>query len=291
MALFRMGPMVLGSGAISGIQSYSHSSGLAVTNPTSDGRSTARIAALIDESPSISATTLDVAGALSVLGMAGYVGASKIYFIDMGDGGAAAAGSVHTEISLDDALTVPRSLTVSQDGNATLSFESFGYESTGASPVSFSTSSALPSGIGTTNLFGIGPVTINGAALTNITDISIDFGVSVVANRSDGAISPKLVTVNELFPVFSITCNDPDAAFLAPATISSTTTVGLRKRAAGGRFVADGTGAHIEFTIAQGIVRRMAATGGNPSSSTLAIVPTDNANDAQVAVATDATFS
>jgi hypothetical protein len=118
---------------------------------------------------------------------------------------------------------------------------------------SLPTSQSLPAGITDAERFTLGPTTLESEALTGITNFNLDFGITARSEGADSDIWDTIVTIEQILGVLTLRGKDPSwfGAGVIPlaglAVTHANTAVYLRKRAAGGSFVADLTAEHIKF--------------------------------------------
>lgn len=272
MALKRLFPVLQGSNLFDGIIDVTPDRGLAVSRPITDGQADPYFAATVASVPKIGWTTVAIAKALGFLGFASAVGNVTAYDQKIGDDGEAASGSVHTKYVLSSALTVPRTLSIPERGDASISYEAMGYNASSTEPLTVTDSQALGSYTpGNEELFGLGPVKINGTTISGIVSVSVNFGFNLIMENSDGLLWPKDCKVLSRLPVITITTLDTSALLSATGasgrgSLCLDGTNGLelwaRKRACGG-YVADATAEHVKIQALDGVVRVGSVSGSS----------------------------
>lgn len=281
MALKRLFPVLQGSNLFDGIIEVTPDEGLGVSRPITDGQADPYVAATIAAFPKIGWTTLAIAKALGFVGFASAVGDITAYDQKIGEDGEAASGNVHTKYVLSSALTVPRTLTIPERGDASISYEAMGYGTGSTLPLTSTDNQALGSYTpGNEELFGLGPVKINGTTIGSIVSISINFGFGLFMEPNDGKIWPKDCKVLSRLPVITITTLDTSAALSARGSggrgslcLDGTNGCELwaKKRACGG-YVADATAEHVKIQALDGVAR-VGTISGSPRRAVIIVEP------------------
>lgn len=262
---------------IGGITDQNLVLGSEVRSEARSGEIYARHQALISQKYAPGFTTEDVAAALGQCGAAGLDLSTKtltLYAQKHAGGGTRAAGSVHRSYAFAVGILVPEKLTVKHQGDATISYKAITVSADGvASPMTIAETAALPT-IAAHSIYTLGPAAIGAISLTHCKQFEIDFGIEAV---SEGAGSDILDTLASISVVATeLTLQGIDITWLKSTSIPETgkvathanTTIYLRKRAAGGTFVADETAEHIKFT-ADGLAYIDQAFSGDPLECTL----------------------
>lgn len=190
---------------------------------------------------------------------------------------ARAAGAAHRSYTIKKGLWVPTQLSASHRANATIALDAHAVWDGTNDPVVEADSVALPTGVVSNEIFGVGVCRVAGQVLTSIASVTIDFGINVNKRSGAGSIYDQWVSVAKVQPRITITTTDP--TILAAAKIPRTggtashadTTIQLRKRLANGRYVPDGTAEHIAITAA-GQVRVDAHEGSGEGEATATIM-------------------
>lgn len=241
------------------------------SEPTS-GEVYARHQAVVGRKPMASFTTLDIVTALTEIATTGlYVTAAtgspvtalNLYCVPHAQGGTRTGGSVNRQYSMVRAFVVPRTLRVEHGGDASLDVDIIILTDTSANdPVQISDTVALPSGIADANRFTLGPVTLKNIVFDHVRSLELDFGINAVVETADSDIYPAFVSIQDIKPRLTIrgidptwlskTATPPKAPFTGLVTAhADPTKFFLRKRTQdGASFVADGTAAHVKFTMA-----------------------------------------
>lgn len=250
------------STVLTGIQNQSAERALQVTTPLADGNVYPLTSAVVSQSDTINGTCFDIGDLLTLSGAGGAAVTSCVVFdAQVARTGAKAGTSVHVKRAVATGLLVTRSVTLSQRDNATANFSILCYSSTGTTGIVTTATEALTNSTagGADELYGLGPLSINGTVVDDVTQAEIDFGISVEDLESEGDTGVKLRTVMGVTP--RIRFRTANAAFAATVgdtglALSSTGCIAVaRKRASGAtHYIAAGTAEHIKFTIAAGMI-------------------------------------
>lgn len=229
---------------------------------------------LVTSGPQATFTTGDLAGVISgVTSQALQVtsGTITIPYNLRSRGSTFAGNSSHDQINATDGLIVVNSFSASQgeQEGASCTMTAYFDSSDGeAAPVTDSTGTTLSA-----NAYNathkLGPVTVNGSGVSGITRVTVNTGISILPEMTDGAIYPIAHFVDRRSPTIEIT-GQRMSLFTTLGPIFTTQTaavVKFRKRAEGGTVVATGTGAHLSFTFADGIVSVEQVTGSGNSNA------------------------
>lgn len=133
------------------------------------------------------------------------------------EGGLIESGNVHTSYTLSGSSTAwidEFSVTEGEAATATVAID--GYSDDGSTEVwTKSDTSALPALSAAAVHHGIGPVTINGTAIPQVTGIRYTSGLSVTANRVDGLPLPTGGVISGLQQSVTIDVSNVQAAWAA----------------------------------------------------------------------------
>lgn len=278
-------PVTVGSSQIAGVFDVSVLAGENVVRPTADGAIDPFLAMLVGIDPRVQFSTYDLKAGLDVTSLSPVAGAVESYDAIIGvDGVKAAAGAV--KYSAANAVTFPRSVSLTQDQPATATFEAI---VTGSDfTVAASATLSAFTDIGNDIFFGLGPLSVNGAAITGVTSINLNYAVQEFLLRADGAIATQAVAAIQRIPVITITAF-PDSgisAFGVEAALDGTDGLEFyaRKRTRVG-YVADATAEHVKFQMKNGIIKR-SNTAGSPRVITYTVYPDRTTADAIITVNT-----
>lgn len=201
----------------------------------------------------------------------------------------------HVKYAMASARTFIRNISAAIQGNASVSIEAIGYNSSGSDPMTISVTATDLAAIDlSTEAFALGPVTVNGNAIAAVQSVTIDTGIGEHVEFKDSAIGVTKVHVDQRAPSIQITTLDPTmqqyiAGGTTPFTGSraiggSTVTIKLRRRLPDGTFSASSD--NILITLAHGVVNPV-STGGRRREHTFEIIPRAGSN-AVIQVSTSA---
>jgi hypothetical protein len=266
----------------------------------SDGEVDNRYVSINEQKPMIGFTTTAIAVALAQAGISGVgidvdtpatLGALEAFFHLLVEGGTRAATA--TKVTINEGILIPKTLSASQGAIARLTMEAHAsYDGTN-DPLVLLASQTLPATTpGVAELFTLGPVQLNGVAVNGVTDLSVDFGIELFVEGSDGEVWPRFVAINRRSPVISFTT--PDAGLLSTLGITgdpqgaTDSVVYFRKIAEGGTRELDATAEHIKFSIDEGMVyvEDASASHGSTYGLRVTIVPTFDGTNAVLVIST-----
>jgi len=246
--------------------------------------------------PSMSLTTKKVGITLAALTSVG-VGLTttglRAYFQKyLAGGGRDTTG--HSRVSLVPGIILPRTLQCAYQGDATLSAEAFVTSSDGNTAPYIWDTAALPTA-GTDEHFTLATALMGGASMGQITDLSVDFGLTERIEGAADDLWPSFACVESVRPRISMKCNAPaNFALYAPFGTAIVNTlpvvIYLRKRVKGGGLLAIGTANHISLTVYEGMIiaRQTQASVGNPASIDVEVIPTAYSTYRPITVAVNA---
>lgn len=270
-----------GPSYLNGIQSLSFNASLATAAGIGDGNVFATFLALMKGAPAARFSTLHVADALAAFGVTSYALANALvcYFRKISQGGTrdAANAGTHISLSFSGGMVCPRRVSARHGSNAVWDGEVYGTSADGTNPVTPSTTANLPASLpGVATAFGLGPIKLNGTVLDGLESAEYDFGVTPMIEGRDGDIYPTHAGVKSQQPTVKVRGAHVDvlsALTLDGGYYTASQVVGyLRKRSAGGTYVADATAQHVKFTL--GLCRVEAqSVDGDPKTVDLLLTP------------------
>jgi len=281
------------------ISDWAVSTGIAQILAGSDGAVDPTYVAVGAQAPAMSWTTSAIATVLGNLGISGLAIAADVdelgleaWFQKITEGGTRTAGSNHVLMTMKEGIIVPRVLNAPHGGVATLAMEAIATWDGTNDPIVIATSQALTGSPTVGELFTCGQVDINGTTLEAVQNITIDFGLQVFAQGSDGLVWPTFAGIMSRTP--TITIRTLDAISLSTfglsgaAQAATASLIYLRKIAEGGTRVADATAEHIKFTVEEGRIQVDAVQGshGQPLGSDITITPTYDGSNAIMGIDT-----
>lgn len=186
------------------------------------------------------------------------------------NGGTFAAGSSHDKITATDGLFVAQSFSASQgdaDGSS-VSIQGYFHKTGGLTAPTGTTTSQSLSAAAYNATHQLGPGLVNGSAVSGITRVTVNTGISVEAELVDGGKYPVAHYITRRAPTIDVTGRYM-TLMTALGPIFTTMTAAVfyfRKRADGGTLVADDQSEHLSFTFADGIVGCETVSGSGNSA-------------------------
>jgi hypothetical protein len=172
-------------------------------------------------------------------------------------GGTRTSGSAHRSYAINAGVLFPTKLSIQHGQDAVLSYAVIPTWNGTNNPIVLAETVSLPTGASETERFSLGPVTVGAVVYDQLSGVDIDFGAQVKAESADGeywsrfawieSYAPRIVLRGRKVTWFKDTAGIP---MLGAVHTHANTTIFLRKRAAGGTFVADATAQHVKFTAA-----------------------------------------
>lgn len=228
-----------------------------------DGSPYEKFQAIISEQPGGEWTTRAIASWLDTVGVGGKAITSSVnpgvnlYAQKVTDGGTRATGSNHLKYTIGKGLLIPRQLSVEHRGDASLTLAMMAVSDGTNAPVVVAGSAAVPSiTAGAAEAFSIGPVSVGGVTISQITSVTIDFGINAETVGGDSEVWDTLSWIGTLVPEITIRTNDLTAIAAASIPLSggkaathANTSISLRGRKHASIFHADGDAEHITFTL------------------------------------------
>lgn len=252
-----------------------------VTHEVASGRVVPDFVALTAQKPTGTYTTRRVAQVLGLLNSDLIINRTTMdmYAQKHADGGTRAGASSHRKYTMAKVLAVPQTLRCAHGEDATIQVAAtVGYDGT-HNPIAFADNQSLPAAARDDIRHTLGQMTLGGVLLNNKTDFSLEFGLTVMAEMADSDIWPTYLSVDQALTIIRLTGVNP--LWLAesgaiPLTGQAATHVNtvmyLRKRAAGGTFVANGVAEHIRLT-ACGLIHPDKIFGAGQRGETGLVLP------------------
>lgn len=296
-ATYTLWGVKIGATVLDAITAVSEMLNPQVRSERTSGQLYSRFQAMVGLAPLLQWSTLSIAAALDAIGPGGLALTSGApytsYAAKRADGGGIAAGSVHRSYTANKGLIVPRTLRVQQGADAQLDYEVITtYDGTN-DPLIEADSVALPALGGDGARYTLGPATVGGIALSGLQSLTLDFGLQVKTEASDGDLYPTHCAITAVLPTLRL--GGLDATMLGASRIPRTgraathanTSVYLRKRAQGGTFVPDLTAEHIACTL-DGYATIETARSGDPAQCDLLLRGRGDGTNAPLLVDTTA---
>lgn len=294
-ALYKLSAIVLPAGQIYQIISRDIDTGIQELLLKGDGKLSPQFVAVMSRRPAVRFTTTAIAAALTTVGSAPYASAvaSDFFFTKYVDGGGVGSGATHAKLSAAKILVIPRELTVEQDREATLDFDTYFISADGVtSPISYTGSVSLPTLTVTGQAFTLGPAMINGSTIADLDQMKIQFGYQETIMGGNGEVFATFGGYTGRAP--RVTFRSRDVTLLNTILGTGGVTQGgtaskffLRKMAAGAAArVADATAQHIKLTMTLGMhtIRRINESDDSYDGVECEAIPVDDGTNDIMAV-------
>lgn len=273
--------VIFGSGvAIKQCQSLDHSNNINLLIGRNSGDVDPAFTAVMEAEPTATISSYDVAGMVGIFGVAGASvssGTVTLPFSRRAAGSTFAGTLSHFTVTGANAFGYPTSYTATQGQDATCTADIMFLSTTGlAAPISSATGATLSSNAYNV-AYTLGPATIDGTEVAQITGITVNPGLTVETRKYGGAVYPTLCVITQRNPTIELTvANFDEIDTYGPmwATNDSIDAVAyFRKCADGSTRVADATAEHVAFTLSDGIttIDRFGAQDTSDGSATIRI--------------------
>lgn len=281
---------------LKGIENSQFSDGLKTILLSGSGQVEATHGGITEVKPTLNFSTTAIKAALSLLGGADGTAIDnpsttdpfEFWYQKTALGGLRAEGTNHIKCSATVGIIVPQSINMPAGEQASISYNVIFLSPDGViAPVAIAGSAALDAGQGGADeAFVLGPVSLNGTVLENVSQVTYEFGLSLY----EGVANPYLtdISINNRRPKFNITTNDGDEfagwGLLGQAQDASDSVISLYPVSEGA--VPSSAGA-ITFTVDQGHMRFSSFGGqhGEKASGSVELVSSFDGTDATVAIA------
>jgi len=277
---------------LGGITDVSGPTGTVITDQATSGSVYPRFQAISGHAPTFNFTTLGIAAALAQAGAAGLqiedsgIPSGLIFYGQKWtEGGARTAGATAYSYTITKGFLAPGTLSASGQGDATLNYTATAVYDGTADIIEINDAGTCPT-VTDTERFALGPVTLESLALDGVTNLDIDFGITLEVRQDLSDVNPTWVSIKEIRPVITLRGSDitwaksTDASptgDIPPTGLAMThtnTTIYLRKRAEGGTFELDATAEHVKITAAGLITVDTSFSGsGNEPAETVLRIP------------------
>jgi hypothetical protein len=219
-------------------------------------------AALIAQRVAGSFSTLAVAAAIDAIGLdplpidTDTEPGVTFYLAQYEASGILKTGGAHRSLLVSGGAVVPRRLTCTHQGHATLDVDVIVVKESANNAIVLADTASLPTVTGAGLRWTLGKVKIGNITLSDYTSVEIDFGNTVTTRGTQSAVWDTYVEVLTHAPSITVRGIDPawfkESGGIPIAGLSCThanTVVYFKKRdPTGAGFVADGTAEHISFT-------------------------------------------
>jgi hypothetical protein len=234
--------------------------------------------------PTVEASSPRIKAVLDLLGFLGKdCSATNVDLYYMKAGGHASrspiADTVHKAVRARRSLVCWSRLSVRHGGNAAVDFRVVPTYDGSNAPLVGLGQIALPAAPLPTDLYTLGPVSLNGTVLSGIDGWTLDLGTQIDETASDGEEFTSFVGIRSADPVLTVTHPDPkywETLGLDGQAVTACS-FALRKKAVDStRNVAAATAAHVKFSNTDNpgglaTVQRTSGGTGNASSTELRI--------------------
>jgi len=210
----------------------------------------------------------------------------------LAQGSSIAAAGNHRSLTMKSGILVPRSLTVSTQGNAALTYEALVTWDTTNDPYVIADSQNLPSVPLIAETYALGSLALGGVTLDKLASVTLDFGIELDVDPGAG-IWPEGVSIKSTIPKLTVRGQDPEwlkstnIPLAGLACTHANSILYLRRRSSTG-FVADVTAQHVKFTF-DGTVHvpePFSASGADAGETNLELVCEHDGTNAPVTIAT-----
>lgn len=191
----------------------------------------------------------------------------------------------HRTYTINSGILVPRRLSVPHRGDAVLTFDVIITWDGSNDPIVITDLQSVPAiDGGDDERYTLGPVSIGGITLTGLRQLDIDFGINAPTEGADSEVYDRIVSVETATPVITLRGIDIEwfkatvVPILGLAATHANTTMYLRKKAAAGTFVDDGTAEHVAITAA-GLGVLETVFGGQPGAAAESSVRLETLHD------------
>lgn len=159
---------------------------------------------LIQPSLEFSSTQLKTLLGLIPPGGIGIAAVTPYFKAAAATGNVARATTSHYKTQFNNVVACVQSIELNTQGPARARVQIMpSYDGTNA-PVVYTGSVALPVSLVATELFTLGPTAINGTAVSGVKSVTINFGVQLVPEQTDGEQYPTFVHIDRIAPTVRI---------------------------------------------------------------------------------------
>jgi hypothetical protein len=266
--LFTVCSPSIGGTVVVGITSQTFSSGVEEVIQAVDGTMSPSIAVCTGAEPMFTLESVAVAAVLDALSMTGLaLGATPAYwYLEKLAATGRDATSAHMKFSQTKGNIVPVSLELSAGQLARITFASHAeYDGTNL-PFVMTSNNALPTITIPSDVYTLGPVSINGTFLGGVQSVSLNFGISVGAFKGDGSVYPEKIINLSYHPSVRITTTEVlDYSTLGLIGIANTAFRLFARKVTGAGVVADATATNIMLSGYTGRTHIQSIRASQPS--------------------------
>jgi len=271
--------LIFGSGvAIKQCQAVDHSNNFTLLIGRDSGDVDPAFTGVMEAEPTTTVTSLDVAGMVGIFGVAGAsvsAGTVTIPMTRRAAGSTFAGTSSHFTMTGANAFGYPTTYSAQQGQDATAAADIMFLSTNGlAAPLSSATGATLSANAYNV-AYTLGPATIDGTEVPEITGITVNPGLTVETRKYSGSVYPTVCVITQRNPTIELTVADFDEIdtygpmFVTNDSIDAVAY--FRKCADGSTRVADATEEHIAFTLSDGITTVESFSGQDTSDGSAVI--------------------
>lgn len=243
----------------SGVNQYSIKSGVSFGPQTHDGEVYPSFGAVLEQKPTISASSADVKGVLDALGFIGLPLTSFTGFWQQCENkGSRLTTSSHLKGTASSGMAVITGIRPSHNQVVAVDFDIYLITSDGiTAPLAWADSQALTGTPAAVSHYTLGPCVLNYGSAGTVACQSWEYdpAVTVETTSDDGKPFPDFACIMNCEPKF--TCSSPDMSkVMNEAPIAGASVIAdfyLRKLAANGSRIADATAEHIKIRFASAV--------------------------------------
>ena len=236
-----------------------------VRNEPRSGDVYTRFQSLVAQKPGASFSTEHIARAIDLISQTGYDLATEttgliLYSQKAKSGGTRYSTAVHFKDQIKSGILALRRLSGQHQGDFSLDCEAVAGWNGADNPIVRTYDITAPTAATDTERFTLGKITVGGIAITHFRNMDLDFGLEIKSEGSESELWDKFVFIESIKPVLTVRGINPlwfkesgGIPLLGLNGTHANTAIFLRKRAAGGTFVADATAEHISV-IGQGYI-------------------------------------
>lgn len=233
-----------------------------------------------NQRPMVEFSTPQLDQVLGLVTLAGYSAGTITCYLKAGTvvGNTARATSAHKKLDIASSCVYWTSLRLPHNGQAEITTRiQAAYDGTN-DPFVYTGSTALTGNLSAGNVFGAGPVSINGTTLGGVQSITVDSGITMIQAGGESEEFDTFVGIQDSAPIVTIQFLKEynwSSVGLRGTTLNGTTGLKFyaRKYSNKGSRVANATAEHIAFTGLNGVVNPVNTTGqrSSPISDTIRV--------------------
>lgn len=243
--------------------------------------------AIQEQKPAFSADSLEIARVLDAVGINGLAisADTTLTLKQMAQKGTrtSLASSVHTLLKIQSGLLIWNRISAQHLEPATISLMLAALYNGSVDPLVGANDQAAVGVSAADQYFTCGPINLNGTRYNGIQSMTLDLGIDLVVRGADGEHWPTFAAIRTRDIALEFTSIDPKAwgLYSLNGVPLSSGAAYLRKFAANGDRVAEGTSEHIELTLpASGLIHARETTSGENNEAMMSVRVEMNRADA-----------